>query len=73
MGTLTLSVLTALSPNFAYAQSHIKIYADGHQDFRPTLLQAHSGIPIVNIRSINDKGVLRNEFGYFNVDDKVWF
>ncbi|UNU72755.1 DUF637 domain-containing protein [Moraxella nasovis] len=70
LSALSLGVYTALAPSIAYAQSHITPYTDGNINHRPTLLQSVNGIPIVNIRTINDKGVSRNEFGRFDIDDK---
>lgn len=71
--TLALSLWTAVTPilpNLAHAQSQIQPYAQGHADYRPTLLRSDNNIPIVNIRSVNEAGVSRNQFGQFDIDEK---
>lgn len=71
--TFILSLWTALTPivpNWVYAQSQIQTYDQGNSIYRPTLLRSNNDIPIVNIRSINDAGVSRNQFGQFDIDEK---
>lgn len=76
--TLVLSLWTALTPilpsvlysQTAHAQSQIQHHAGGDPNYRPTLLRSDNNIPIVNIRTINDNGVSRNQFGQFNIDEK---
>lgn len=76
--TLVLSLWTALTPilpsvlysQTAHAQSQIQHHAGGDPNYRPTLLRSDNNIPIVNIRTINDNGVSRNQFGQFDIDEK---
>lgn len=76
--TLVLSLWTALTPilpsvlysQTAHAQSQIQHHAGGDPNYRPTLLRSDNHIPIVNIRTINDNGVSRNQFGQFDIDEK---
>lgn len=67
---VTLSVLAIITPATAFAQSQIQTYHQGNAEYRPTLLRANNGTPIVNIRTINESGVSRNQFGQFDVDEK---
>lgn len=76
--TLVLSLWTALTPilpsvlysQTVHAQSQIQPHAGGNPDYRPTLLRSDNHIPIVNIRTMNDHGVSRNQFGQFDIDEK---
>lgn len=67
---VTLSVLAIITPATCFAQSQIQTYHQGNAEYRPTLLGANNGTPIVNIRTINESGVSRNQFGQFDVDEK---
>lgn len=76
--TVVLSAWTAITPilpsvlysQTSHAQSQIQTYAGGDPNYRPTLLRSDNDIPIVNIRSINEHGVSRNQFGQFDIDNK---
>lgn len=76
--SLVLSLWTALTPilpsvlysQTVHAQSQIQPHAGGNPDYRPTLLRSDNHIPIVNIRTMNDHGVSRNQFGQFDIDEK---
>lgn len=71
--TLALSLWTAYFPVFvnqAMARSQIHPLAQGNPDYRPTLLHFSNGVPVVNIRTINEAGVSRNQFGQFDIDDQ---
>lgn len=68
--TLAASVLVALFPSLATAQSQIMPYTQGSPQHRPTLLSSEAGVAVVNIQSANDKGVSLNQFSRFNIDDK---
>ncbi|OOS03542.1 hypothetical protein B0189_09220 [Moraxella cuniculi] len=66
---LAVAIWSALAPTLLLAQSPTGIVPTTNPNYRPTVLLGNNGTPIVNIRSINEYGVSRNQFTQFDIGE----